>query len=775
MKKVYVRGAGGLVLAAALQATAQTQAPAAADAGSNTATQAIPLPPAEQQSTAAPSGNTSPATAAKLDEVIVTATKHAQVARDIPSSVAVLQGDKLEKLGARKLSDFIELVPGINMQDEIAGEQRKLSVRGVGPDNTTNQTVGTVMGDIALSDPYGALTIVDPDPWDMRTVEVLKGPQGTLFGATSLGGLLRYVPNAPDLGQWEGKAFAEYVSIKDGGADPTFGAALNIPVGKDLAFRASGAWNHEPGYVTIDTPGRYAKNADAEYDLSGRVMALWQPLPRFTATAMYMQELRRSNELNYVNNQSGVLVRTDAPEPSPVDNGFHLSTLDLRYAFDWSTLVSVTGYQTKTSYNNVDTSYLVEPLAQAGISYLHAIRTVSTKGLQQELRLISPDRGWPLSWVGGLYFSNYLADEVSTLTVPATVDLAGLPLDLSALFPQGINASSGGFHPLRAGEKALFGEANYDMFWKLRLTLGARLYQAKVEGTAVTSGASAANGFRGDQNEKGFSPKLALTWKPTRDLMAYANVTRGFQFGGFNVVQIPDPSEPVPTSFSSSTLWNYETGIRTDWFHRTFRLDLTGFFLDWSHAQVSQVTGDGTGTFVSNVGKVHSEGFETTLRYLTPISGLSIEEAASYIRARTAVPFTDSVGAIVPTGSEMPSSPIVQSTVTLSYKHPFGNWTTQSQLIDSYQGVAWNDIAHDDEVGGYNTLNMNFSVSRGDLSFAPTLTFTANNVLDRRAIVSELGGGPLIASQPTLSNDITPIPTVYNRPRSFGLRLSMDF
>src|SRR3546814_12391592 len=87
------------------------------------------------------------------------------------------------------------------MQDEIAGMQRKVSVRGVGPDTGTNQTVGSVMGDVPISDPYGSATIADPNPWDMRTVEVLKGPQGTLFGATSLAGLIRYVPNAPELGR----------------------------------------------------------------------------------------------------------------------------------------------------------------------------------------------------------------------------------------------------------------------------------------------------------------------------------------------------------------------------------------------------------------------------------------------------------------------------------------------------------------------------------------------------------------------------------------------
>src|SRR5690606_361505 len=107
-----------------------------------------------------------------------------------------------------------------------------------------------------ISDPYGAFTIADPNPWDMRTVEVLKGPQGTLFGATSLAGLIRYVPNSPELGEWQGKAFYEYATLDRGGTGSAYGAALNVPLGDDAALRASGIHQELPGLYDSDNPSR---------------------------------------------------------------------------------------------------------------------------------------------------------------------------------------------------------------------------------------------------------------------------------------------------------------------------------------------------------------------------------------------------------------------------------------------------------------------------------------------------------------------------------------
>ncbi|MES2684538.1 MAG: TonB-dependent receptor [Pseudomonadota bacterium] len=732
-----------------------------------------PPPPAQEKSVGA----------VKLEEVVVTVTKRKENVRNIPSSIAVLQGEKLEKLGVRKLKDIFLLVPGVNMQDEIAGLQRKVSVRGVGPDTGTNQTVGSVLGDIPISDPYGSTVIVDPNPWDLGTVEILKGPQGTLFGATSLAGLIRYVPNYPKLGLWEGKAFTEYTKVNRGSNAPNTGFALNIPVGETLAFRGSGIFQKLPGVIDSNNPSRTQQDVDTGRNWSGRVMALWKPTEELTINAWYTANERRSDDINIVTFRDGSYARNDAPTASDIVNAYGLGTLDMRYAFDWFTLVSLTGYQNKSSDTDIDTSYLLQPPSTAGVSYLRTIRNVKTKGLLQELRLVSPDTG-KLTWIGGIYFSTYAADIRSRLNASnETLDQLG---QLTALIPveqlstlvstDGISASDGGFDPLKADEQAIYGEGNYDFTEQFRLTLGSRLYRTEVGGTLLASGASAINSGQSPRIlEKGFSPKIAATYRPFKDIMFYGVVARGFQFGGFNVPTIPSPD--IPLTFKSSSLYNYEIGTRTDWFDRKLRFDLTVFFLDWKNPQVRQVTSDGLNGYTDNVGGSHNLGTEMTIRWKTPLRGLTLEQTASYIEARTTTTFDDASGQVVPKGTLFPSSPLVQAVSTISYSRELGNWQTQFSVINSFQGKAFAEITHETEVGDYSILGATFNLGRNDWAGAPSLTFSVNNILNVQKVAAGFGPstGGTTSTLPSTDSTVANSSYVYSLPRSMVLRLSLEF
>jgi iron complex outermembrane receptor protein len=692
-----------------------------------------------------------------------------------------LAGAKLEDMGVHELKDFIQSVPGINTQDEIAGIQRKLAVRGVGPDNGTNQTVGIVYGDVALSDPYGSYTIADPDPWDLNTVEVLKGPQGTLFGATSLAGVIRYVPNSPQLGSWGGKLSADWVRVSQGGSDPSFGAMLNVPIGDTVAVRFAGSWQHKPGVIDIDNPVYKKQNADEAYTRTGRVMALWQPNEKFTLNAWYIKGQRSSNELAYVSNPNGEFVRKDSPAPSPVANGYSLGTLDARYVFDWATLVSISAYQTKSSFNQADASDLVEPLALLGVRTLTSVRNVNTDGFQQEFRLVSPSDG-PWTWLTGVYVSTYKAQIDSSLNLfpgvaalDSLLGLLGPALPANLYGPYGVVVQDSAFHPVKASEKAWFGELSRELGDDWKLTLGGRLYDAGVSGNVTKGGAAAALGGATtqsvDSDGKGFSPKASVTWRYSDDIMTYGTISRGFQYGGFNIGAVTS----VPPTYKSSTLWNYEIGVRTDWFDRTLRFDVTGFYDPWKNPQVFQQTSDKVGGYTANVGAARSTGAETTLSYLTPIPGLTLETAASYILANTTEAFNDSSGTLIAAGTVLPSSPKIQATTTISYALDLGPWHTQTALMHTYQGTAWNDIEHDAQVGGYNLLNLNFAVSRTDLSFAPSLSFSINNLTNVDALSSVLPGGPTVPGNSQLSEAITPVLRVYTQPRSFRLNLSAKF
>jgi outer membrane receptor protein involved in Fe transport len=767
-----------LALVAGLASVAQAQE---STEGTPEALETIPVAPTGQEeatpeSTAAETGTDG------FEEIVVTATKRSQSVREIPMTINVLTGDKLAEQGARELQDFVDQVPGLQMQDVAVTSSRKIVIRGIAPDNTTNQTVGTVLGDIPLGDPIGSFTVVDPDTWDLGTVEVLKGPQGTLFGASSLAGIIRYVPNAPKLETWQGKAFAEYMSIEDGDAAPTFGGALNMPVGSTLAVRMSGVIEHRPGVIDIDNPARQKKDADDSRKKSGRLMVLWEPTDRLTVNAWYMAQVRKADESFYVTSFDGEYTRYDAPSASPTKRSFDLVTLDARYRFDWATLVSLSAYQDKQNHFDFDGSYaLLEQAAAAGTEVGRTKRDVNAHGVMQEFRLVSPDDG-PWTWQSGIFFSDFRADIKSDIffTDPAFAAplLALVPTELlPAVYSEnGLSLGSQSLAPLKARESAWFGEVTRAL-GPVNLTLGGRLYETKVKGVSTTAGLAPLLTNLSAQTVQdlgvkshGFSPKFALTWNATDDILVYGGVSRGFQFGGVNAVAIPAPNSSAPETYKSSKLWSYEAGVRSDWFDRTLRADLTAFYQLWDNAQVSQIAPPAE-AYIANVGKVKVKGVEASLQYRLPIEGLSLDTNGSYLQSETAAVFTDSNGNEIPKGSDMPNAPHFQGSATIAYQHIFGGvWGTNTSLQLTHANEAWGNVERTGKLQARDLLNFNISVARSDLSFAPSLSLIVNNITDERKVVSATE-----SDAPPAPTDIDRTAVGYTRPRTFILRLSADF
>lgn len=764
-------------------AQAQTSAPGPAGvdtaAGEELRTIAVGAepPPALQQAKPVDS-------ASEPEEIIVTSTKRNQTLRDIPATINVLTGDKLAAQGARELQDFVDQVPGLQVQDAAVSSSRKIVVRGIAPDNVGNQTVGTLIGDVPLNDPIGSYTVVDPDTWDLGTFEVLKGPQGTLFGASSLAGIIRYVPQAPVLGVWQGKAAVEYMSVREGGAAPTYSAALNVPLGETLAFRLSGVHETRPGVIDIDTPNRQAKDADEARKWAGRAMLLWEPTDRLSFNAWYMAQQRKSDEQFFVTNWDADYTRYDAPSASPTTRYFDLSVLDARYRFDWATVVSLSSFQNKKNNWDIDASYiLAAPAAEAGIEIGRTKRDVKAKGFMQELRLVSPDEG-PWLWQVGGFYSDFDADVYSDifLTDPVTSQLAllGIPAALqgSVTTENGVSIGNARLSPLGAEEQALFGEVTYQ-FDSVSVTFGGRVYKTETVGTSTVSGiaplVSTGEPVTVESlsvKDDGFSPKFAVSWQATRDILAYGTVSRGFQYGGVNNRAVPSPGATSPRTYKSSALWNYEAGLRTDWFDRSLRADVTAFFLDWRDAQISQQIPPAD-FYIDNVGKVEVKGVEASLRYLFPIEGLSLELSGGYLDARTAIAFTSGEGAEVASGTEMPNAPKNQYSATMNYASRFGEvWHAATALQFNHVGKAFGNIEHTGRLQARNMLNFNFTLTRPDLRFAPSLGLVVNNLTDQRRIVSS-EEGPEVESDPSRAAENFPVG--YTRPRTFVLRLAASF
>jgi iron complex outermembrane receptor protein len=724
----------------------------------------------------APEQIKAPPRTTQLEEIIVTATKREASSRDVPITIDAMMGEDLEKMGAREVKDFITQVPGITLQDSSSGEAggRSITVRGVGPGNASggsgnsgNQTVGQFIGDIPMTDPYSNFVTPDLDPFDLRSVEILKGPQGTTFGASALNGAIRYVPQGPIMAQWSARSFGDYQSVTDGAADFSFGAGVNVPVGDRLAVRVIGVQQHAPG--VYDNLRRNTPDADSRDKWSARGMLRWEPVDRLSIDLLYQKQSAHQDAVLSADNGEGRLETNKQPGPSSIDTGFDLASLDARYEFDTlGTLVMQASYQHKSAVIDLDPG----ATGQAGLESIRAYADYKTKGYSYEARLVSPGDGkW--NWIAGIFTMKYDAFAFAELYLVNGEDLAFLPDPLGLLItPRGPVPARTQVVP-EAAETSFYGELSRVLGERWELTLGARHYDTSFEGEREIRTLAIANTAQIDQGEKGVSPKLSLAYRPNDDVMAYFTIARGFQFGGANAPPIlslpfnnPVTGLPVPVEFDSSDLWSRELGIRTSWMENTLQADLTLFDLDWSNAQFGQSTGGAISSlYIDNVGKVRSQGAEASLAYLTPIDGLVLNIAASYTDARTATAYDAGDGNVVPAGTQMPASPKVQTASTLVYSPMLGPWATSVSLNHVYWGPAFNNIQHEARIYDFQTWSVLLSVARPDWAGRPSITIGLSNLTDERALLSysDLGaaaGGPA---------------WVYMRPRAFSIRLSAEF
>ncbi len=776
-----------------LCATAVTGPSARADEASaqavqpeQAAAQSAQAPAAPQAAVAAEAAPTAAASQAgtTLGEIVVTATKREQSSRKIPATVNVLKGKDLEDIGARDMQDFLKYVPGVTLQEGDTNNNRTISIRGIGPQPGANTTVGSLIDDVPMGDPYSSYLVPDLDPFDLHDLEILKGPQGTLFGASALNGAIRYVLNKPLLGQWEAKGFADWLKIQGNGSGPTFGGAVNLPVGDTLAFRAVDVVQSVPGlYDDVNVNGKNIKDADSGYKRMHRFLGTWQPFERFSVNAFYLQQQNHRNDLSIANNFDGQFVRTDTPGPSTSTQHFSVANLDLRYNFDFASLISETSRTTKLQNIDYDTSALIEALATQGVETIRTYSNISSTSVSQELRLVSAPGDGPWVWLFGAYTNRYKAELIDNIYVANTAVLAGIvdalhlpPGILSGITPngQGISVEYITYDPLEARESSLFGELTRKL-WNnnVQLTLGGRYYHETLLSNVGVAGLLAQYaqviGYTGPKTARstGFNPKASLTWQATPDILWYTTAAHGFQFGGLNAPAPIPTDNTFPQIYRPSTIWSYETGWRIDGLHKKLQFDVTAFLLNWKDMQIQQKTPDGVTTFTENVSAARSKGVETALRWATPIRGLTFTNVLSYIHAKVAAPYTTANGVFIPLGADLPAAPRLQSATTLAYNTAFGPVRTGAGVTWSHQGHAFNNIEHDAVIFRYNTLDFNYNLTLSEVFMSPAFTLNATNLLNTHAVI----GGQIdhIGNVPDGSLG------AFVRPRTIALRVSGQF
>jgi outer membrane receptor protein involved in Fe transport len=773
-----------VMLAALLQAHADDAppdagaAPAAAAAGappSSAPPETLPTIPVPQEPAAVPSARHDEPVA--LENITVSASKRAEPEREVAGAVTAMTGEHLAEIGASNFKDYLTLIPGVQFNDSDPGYSL-VTMRGVSTTNDVqqNQTpVGIFYNEVPLTDPFGAIEIPDIDAFDMTQVEVMRGPQGALFGAGALGGAINYIPHAPD-----SRAFAFSLDgSADIGKDRRIGRALkgmvNVPLIEDqAALRASGYTNAIPGYIDNIGTGRNDSNS---HQLTGaRVAASYAPLFGTTITAEGLYQRTFIGDLDYATTTYGEMKKaSNFPESATLD--MDMEDLHLDSDFGFARLVGIASYQHKSLFARQDSSYALPSIAFGpGTEYDAAAQVLSTAGPVEgdlaghlhgytgELRLVSPDSDF-FEWLAGGYFgrrTEHLAQRqfltnVGALDGPATDLLAQLlppsvsDVFLPALLPDGnlvITAVD-----LHSRELAAYFDGTLKFLSYFKLQAGGRLFWNRLDSlnheegvlsVASTDSQSVSRTAAGSQAGHGFNPKASFSYMPNDDLLFYFLYARGFTLGGVNV-EPPEPGFTIPPSYGPNVLHNFELGAKTAWFGKRLLLDVTPYYMKWYDIPLELLSPMGR-AYLDNVGNARNYGIEVSLT-ARPLPQLVVISAPTFLRAKLVTPYnsaanstTTQIEAVVvpslspspiPAGTPLPGAPHFQIGNQVLY-----NWYTDlgrfhAVLLHRYIGRSPGTIQHTEVLqGGFHTFGVRGGWSQERLS----LDLFCNNLLDKRGV-----------------------------------------
>lgn len=611
------------------------------------------------------------------NEIVVTAQKRAQRLLDVPQSISVVSGESLENQHAQRLSDYLTRIPSANVVEAQPGQSR-IVLRGINAGGV-GATVATYVDETpfgsATSLANGATLAPDIDPFDLARVEVLRGPQGTLYGANSLGGLVKYVTVAPDPRAYDAAAEIGGETVAHGDQGWWARGAANVPLSSDVAFRLSGYYRQDPGYV--DDPARGRDINDGK-TYGGRFSFLARPVEALTVRASVLLQDIRSNGTNMVDLNPATMApvygdliqRRVLREPNDVDYRIYNLTLD--YDFGPVALVSATSYGTLDQREIEDASSVYGPLLSAvfGIPLGTGVNQSQTqRRFTEEVRLSSTHNN-RLQWtIGGFYTQerNRLGQDLYAVDAGSGAAASGLDGLIIVNLPS------------RYTEYAGFANATWHVSSAFDLTAGGRWshnHQSDVQGTSGLL-AGGVNNFSGMSSDSVFTYSIAPTLKLGHDTRIYARVAKGYRPGGPNAVSPLAPAG-VPRQFGPDTTVNYEVGVKTETADHLLSLEATAFQIDWKRIQLlAQIQGFGVN---ANGGSARSKGIELTAG-LNPTRFLSFYANGSYVDSHLTSDTPAVVGGVA--GDPLPYNPKWQFTVGAEYDHPIG------QSLKGHAGVSW--------------------------------------------------------------------------------------
>lgn len=519
-------------------------------------------------------------------EIVVTASKREERLIDVPQSISVLSTAQLQRSGAVQFRDFADTVPGLSLSTAGAGANR-IALRGVTTGSDLGPTVGTYVDEVPFGSntdfALGGLLTFDAGLFGLDRIEVLRGPQGTLYGASTMGGLIKYVTTAPDLSRLtvEGQAGLSYT--RSGGANYNVSGAVNAPLADDVAgLRVSGFYSHDGGYVDNLARGEQDVNQSNVY--GARVDLLLRPTERLDLRlGGFMQNIDREGEgttdFLFSGQPIDGIYDQRRPYGEPFQQRFRLASATLNYDADFAKLTSITSYQTNRTNFVWDLSRNYVPLLRnaLGRNYSAVGAPVSVKldKFVQEVRLASTGGGM-FEWLVGGYYTHEKSENKQAL---APLDLAGLPA-VNDIFTYRL--------PSSYKELSAFGNLTVRFSDKFDITGGARFAHNEIAFRQL------GGGILGRSAPLRRAKDNVVTWLANARYhfsdraTAYARFATGYRPGGPNVITI-DAGTGLPNgspTYDSDTLESYEVGFKATTADNRFSVDVAGYYIDWNNIQI---------------------------------------------------------------------------------------------------------------------------------------------------------------------------------------------
>ncbi len=743
----------------------------------------------------------------QLQEVVVTAEKRVSTVQTTPISITAITGQDLQDRGIGDITGIVQAVPGVSMRSSGPG-QTELEMRGMTSAGGNSSTVGFYLDDTPLTSPASAQNgkvVIDPDLYDLNRVEVLRGPQGTLYGSGSMGGTIKLVPNAPNPKAFDLSGELVLGGTDGGGFNHGENGMINLPMGDSAALRLVGTQEHLSGWIdriVVAAPNWPFQNnvAGGRGDLAAlpvahdyrgvndedltsfRAALLLQPTDRLSITPAFMYQRITSEGLSLIDSDPGTNTQFQPYDsPEPFSDRIDIASLNIQYHFDAFDFTSATSYWTRDEDLRQDGTEEIATvigvpvypnpnpaLSGFGPTTPTSLENDISKQTTEEVRLTSAG-DTAFKWLIGYFYQDFEADWDLYVPTPDAVPLVGTADGFTQI------------QPTKIIQNSFFGEISYTFVPGLTGTAGLRRFDyTGTVNTAVSGWLSSSGGpnfvfFHTDERDQGITPKFNLSYDLDKDFMVYATAAKGFRPGGGN--------QPIPTTgqlgtecaanlaaigvssgesllrFDPDHVWSYELGEKWRSEDGRVTFNSAAFFENWSDVQQNVPLNCGF-PFSGNLGDAHIYGGEVELNAIL-VPGLTLGVNAGYSHARFV---TNPVQATTTIGDRVQDVPDWTSAASLSYKQPITQGLSFLARVDNtYVGSRVDVTDQPNYLPSYDLTNLRAGLEGDKWTAALFVTNVANKVA-------------LLSNSPAINVNVhTFNRTSVSQPLTFGVDLSYKF